>query len=235
MFATANEREASLTALPVCLIENSYRLVSLLDIVNHFKADKLAYWIRMLEIDRCGLQRRLDSGVAFDQKNDSATLRMHIEATATLCHEVGFWSAWRKLQTIGIAIGDGRLRDASGLAVEARHALEAVMDELDIHKFLVVSQDRAQLIDNSELLGEKVRKAFPSALSDIVMRRNRSPRHSQVKPRPVSRIPGGVLDDANRDRILACIGNGGIPTGQRDKQRGIWGARQKQPGDLRVL
>jgi hypothetical protein len=61
----------------------------------------------------------------------------------------------------------------------------------------------------------------------VVMRRSRCPRRSQDNLRLVSRIPGGrgalklSVDDAGWDRILACIGNGGIPRAGGTRKSGF--------------
>ena len=61
----------------------------------------------------------------------------------------------------------------------------------------------------------------------IVMRRSRCPRRSHDNLRLVSQIPGGLgalklpVDDAGWDRILACIGNGGIPIARGTRKAGF--------------
>ena len=45
----------------------------------------------------------------------------------------------------------------------------------------------------------------------------------------------GVYGAREWDRILACVGTSGIPTAEEQTETGIWNARQRRPGGLRVL
>jgi hypothetical protein len=45
----------------------------------------------------------------------------------------------------------------------------------------------------------------------------------------------GVCGAREWDRILACVGTSGIPTVEEQTETGIWNARQRRPGGLRVL
>jgi hypothetical protein len=57
--------------------------------------------------------------------------------------------------------------DISTLAAEVRHTRDALMNEIYDRKFLRVDLERASYVDHAHLLGDKVAKAFYSAIPDI--------------------------------------------------------------------
>jgi hypothetical protein len=157
------------TRYPVCLgKENSNRLVSLWDIVNQFDVLRLALHVDALGKlhFKCALDcshgvQAIDEGVYRDALS-------RIEEIQKFCGEVGFEESWRKARLSLERLKSPLFAGSASLASEAINIHDVLLSEVGARKFVVVSKQRSEFIDNPGLLGDDVARTFPSALLDIV-------------------------------------------------------------------
>jgi hypothetical protein len=154
---------------PACLWhENPPRLVSLWDLVNQLAAPGLFYLFNRLTSIECVLAnlKLAGSGGARVPEAHLSTVLSVVKAYELLAINDDFRYLWDEC---------GRARDQLSrstvdisTAVTVLNSLKgAFVDGLKKRCFLIVCGDRTEYVEQGALFGAEVRKAFPSASSDI--------------------------------------------------------------------
>jgi len=152
---------------------NSRGLVSLWEIMNIFKCKSLALLLCKLQkcLDGCEEGcRHSEDEFSLPAPNDSelGEIVACLQSAENFCADVGWEVPRESIGIINIRLrGPDKLADYSRLSTELRHAIDDIHSAAWKRKFLQVSQDRAEYLDNPALFGEKVKVAFPSATNDI--------------------------------------------------------------------
>lgn len=155
-------------ALPACLGNgNPNRLVSLWDIVNHFKASDFCTRVGNLAILEARFQKENPSTMSVERWAqlglDFAAQIIH---AANDCHDVGLTHAWEEINRINTMLV-GQEKNAEANTMAARHVRHCLVAELQKRKFLFIKDDRAEFLDCGALFGDVVERNFPSAKFDI--------------------------------------------------------------------
>lgn len=153
---------------PDCLVENPYRLATLLDIVNDFNLFELSWTLLRLQTQKIKLvNTRVEAGGDFKPSAETKKLitEQFFKAHA-VCQPIGFERA-----TEQVTMAEQYIMSDPTLAriiAETDHLITEITGEMVDRKFLYVSEDRSSYVDNQLLFGKEVLSAFPSAKMDIV-------------------------------------------------------------------
>ena len=106
-------------------------------------------------------------GGGFPLNTDTAAqVEAHITDLIERCKPCGFQGAINAAELANLRL-KSRSVDVSSITVELDHLRAALLLDLKFHKFLRVRPDRRHCVDNAELFGPDVNKAFPKAIEDI--------------------------------------------------------------------
>ena len=155
-------------ALPVCLgRENPNRLVSLWDIVNHFKAADFCLRAGNLAVFEARFQHENPSSLGVEGWAQlSIEFAGQIIHAANDCHDVGLTNAWSEIDRVNSASGL-HPNDPAAQAMAASQIRSCLVAELARQKFLYVRHEYAGYVDHGSLFGDEVRDEFPDACFDI--------------------------------------------------------------------
>jgi len=96
-----------------------------------------------------------------------------VARTRDVCAQAGFGSAAQRIGLIYQRLDVDKARsDSSYLAAELLNAYDAILEATVKHRFLRVRMARATCVDNPNLMGSEVLRAFKSARPDIVQAGN---------------------------------------------------------------
>jgi hypothetical protein len=145
---------------------NVHRLVSLWEIMNLFDAPGL-----MVEISMLSRNEECFRILTIINQSASKEEFQHVIETLKsgqeLCLKAGLIESCHKID-LGLShLTDYSKVDMSTIRAEIRHIREGMITEMFKRKFLQVSQDSAEYLENESLFGARVKAAFPSATDDI--------------------------------------------------------------------
>jgi hypothetical protein len=146
---------------PAC---HSGRLWSLLEIMNHFKAWRLAYCVGKFATYQKAF--RGPATVPTDNKTVVNFLE-NLQIAVKAFKASGMREASDRMTDIAEHILSSRVHVAAVLGDKARTARQEMVLQLKKRKFLRVATDRASYLDKDDLFGAEVSTAFRSARRDV--------------------------------------------------------------------
>lgn len=169
MAATAEIRLPVLGALPVCLFpENPNRLVSLWDMVRKFNAAYLVWLVHELEREQTRLIsfQVVGAGGQAPLPEVKQSVIEKLTAAELIFSEAGMTECLDPVRSALHGLRQDDFLDNSVVKTIVNRLLGDILKNVDKRTFLILNGDNS-LIDNDELFGEVVAKAFPSAKDDI--------------------------------------------------------------------
>ncbi len=160
--------EVSREPLPVCLFENSHRLVSLWDIVNLFNLSSVLIGMDAINTTRTTLKTlsRLQNQ-SLEEPMYSECVR-ELERFSEDCKKAQFDDSRRMIDSVIFRMTHSVMLNASSLSTELTHISQSVIYESSKRRFLQIFADRVAYTDHLALFGSEVHEAFPSARRDIL-------------------------------------------------------------------
>jgi hypothetical protein len=150
-------------------LENTYRLVSLWDIVKLFDAFDLCGSLVLLD-SFCSMHSFVsDEGRGGLPANaDSVSKLVELfESIVGKCSKNGFKRCFDTASEAKLRLEHGALVDVSTIVAQVEHVRFALLLEFRNRKFLRVETERFQWVDHPELFGPHVNRVFPLAQPDI--------------------------------------------------------------------
>lgn len=167
MTATAMQLDPERAALPVCLSENPYRLVSLWTLINQFDASGFGNFLLLLksrefQIAQVRSERGGDDSL---QQVDHLEIRRLLKAAYELGAKADFKDTLAEISMIEQYLA----HDAtiSRMYSEIQRLSQQLIKDLTGRKFLIIAPLKGELVDNDHLFGEPVTLACPNAANDI--------------------------------------------------------------------
>jgi hypothetical protein len=147
--------------LPVCLHENSSRLVSLWDIVNLFDVREFGRLQCLLECLTASAHATTATVV------ETSALAGICDAVKQFCEKYGYGTC-RDMAAITADRMRRTAAESPGVVeAEARNIQNLLAREVHYQKFLWISKLGSECVDNDNLFGDAVTRAFPSSSRDI--------------------------------------------------------------------
>jgi hypothetical protein len=164
--SVAIQEQIESSAVPACLHENPYRLVSLLDLMNIFRASELLRSARDLHNN---------SSLVFESKRGPEYRLAAIDAFAetierfqSLTHNQNLpMSALHASQLLESISPTRHMLDIDAAQRMATMLSVTVENELSLRVFLALQHDRKQYFDSPRAGWEQVIERFPDCVSDV--------------------------------------------------------------------
>ena len=154
--------------------EAGCRLWSLHDIMRVFRARALGNSVLMLgrALDDCVARaKQSEKGLRLDKISDQDRIKKAvgiISSAIEVCSEAGLKDAEEQIASSSIHMRwQTNELDYSSLCAELRHAINAILQDMNKRIFLEVGPELRSYVENDLLFGPAVRKNFPDATPDI--------------------------------------------------------------------
>ena len=142
------------------------RLWNLRELMNTFRAKILCTRVRNLTWLKDAFNHhagKIPSGTFLTAQ---ASFAQELQQSLLLCHELGFIDAHKTLTRVQKVLHGGNV-DASRLTGEAMRAHDALLDDMDKHKYVHIDAALAQYVDAQRPFGDEVWEEFKEARTDI--------------------------------------------------------------------
>lgn len=169
MLAALYSESRSNDTLPVCLSENTNRLVSLWDIMKRFHAADYGHLIERLTI----LQQTTAALVALGQGGSEAggyldELREIASVAKSSCEDLGFEEGQATAFLVSMRAEPSTIPvTVSHIESESVHLKDALLREAFYRNFFMVERSYSEYLYRDSLFGARVTERFPSAVYDI--------------------------------------------------------------------